>query len=149
MRAPVLVLALLVTLLGLTACSADGETTGPTAEQVAQTKDDALAAWRADVEAELGTATYDFAALQQDAAADCLRTSAADWTVELALSGDTSTSALTRIGLAHGCADVVAAFDEAVTTVEEAVDPLDLVCGPGVELSDEAALHAELVCAHR
>lgn len=149
MRAPALLLALLVPLSGLTACSGDGETAGPAAEQVAQTDDEATAAWRADVEAELGTATYDFAALQQDAAVDCLRTSSADWTVELALSGDTSTSRLTRIGLEHGCADVVAAFDEAVTAVDEAADPLDLVCGPGVELSDEAALRAEMVCAHR
>lgn len=139
-------LALLVPLAGLTACSG-GDATA--AEQVAQTESEDTAEWRAAVEAELGTATYDFAALQKDAAVDCLRTSARDWTVELALSGDTSTSGLTRIGLEHGCADVVAAFDEAVTAVEEAADPLDLVCGRGVELSDEAAMRAELVCAHR
>jgi hypothetical protein len=36
-----------------------------------------------------------------------------------------------------------------VATVEQAADPLDLVCGPGVELSAEAALSADLVCAHR
>lgn len=141
-------LALLVPLSALAACSG-GDATADAAEQVAQAESEATAAWRAAVEAELGTATYDFAALQQDAAVDCLRTTARDWTVELALSGDTSTSGLTRIGLEHGCADVVAAFDEAVTAVEEAADPLDLVCGPGVELSDEAAMRAELVCAHR
>ena len=107
---------------------------------------------RGDMEAledELGSDTFDFAALQQAAAADCLRTSSADWTVELALSGDLSTSDLTRVGLEHACADVVPAFDEAVAAVETASDPLDLVCGPGVELSGEAALSADLVCANR
>ena len=60
-----------------------------------------------------------------------------------------ATSGLTRVGLEHACADVVPAFDRAVTTVQEAADPLDLVCGPGVELSAEDALRADLVCAHR
>lgn len=39
--------------------------------------------------------------------------------------------------------------DEAVDSVERAADPLDLVCGPGAELTSEDALRAELACAHR
>lgn len=149
MRAFVLRLVLLVLLPALVACSGGDDTPGTSAEQVAATEDAASADWRDAVEAELGTTTFDFATLQQQAAVDCMRTSAADWTVELALSGDTSTSGLTRVGLEHACADVVPAFDRAVATVEQAADPLDLVCGPGVELSDEAAPSAELVCANR
>ncbi|NYE36756.1 hypothetical protein F4692_001889 [Nocardioides cavernae] len=148
MRALALLLVLLPT---LAACSgADGPEEGAgSAEQVAQARDEATAEWRAAVEAELGTTTYDFDALQQDAAVDCMRTSVADWTVELALSGDTSTSGLTRVGLEHACDDVVAAFDEAVAAVEGAADPLDLVCDPGVELSAATAPTAELACANR
>ena len=101
------------------------------------------------VEDEIGPATFDFTTIQQDAAVDCLRTDAEAWAVELALSGDVSTSGLTRIGLEHACADVVPAFDEAVATVEGAADPLDLVCGPGVELAAEHELQADLVCANR
>jgi hypothetical protein len=62
------------------------------------------------------------------------------------MSGDVSTSALTRIGLEHACADVVEAFDAGLSTVEQADDPLDLVCGPDVRLSSEDALKADLVC---
>ena len=144
-------LALLLVLLApaLAACSGGGEATPAKAEAAAHEEDQAVADWRAAVEDELGTDTFDFAALQQTAAADCVRTDAGDWTVELALSGDLSTSSLTRIGLEHACADVVPAFDEAVATVEQAADPLDLVCGPDIELSAEAALSADLVCDHR
>jgi hypothetical protein len=155
MRAPALrslVLAALLVLGGvpaLAACSGGSEGDGSTAEQASRTEDAALVEWRTALEDELGSDTFDFAALQQAAAADCLRTSSADWTVELALSGDLSTSDLTRVGLEHACADVVPAFDEAVAAVETASDPLDLVCGPDVELSGEAALSADLVCANR
>ena len=133
----------------LAACGEEADATRTAAAESTPDDDEGLADWRAAVEDELGTDTFDFAALQQSAAADCVRTDAADWTVELALSGDLSTSGLTRIGLEHACSDVVAAFDEAVATVEQATDPLDLVCGPGVELSAEAALSADLVCANR
>ena len=78
-----------------------------------------------------------------------MRTDAQSWTGGLALSGDVSTSALTRIGLEHSCPDAVPAFDEAVAAVADAPDPLDLVCGPGVELGSEDALAAELACASR
>lgn len=150
-------LALLAVLLvpSLAACGGEADATGTTARAKAAAAEkeaaekEALADWRTAVEEELGTDTFDFAALQQTAAADCVRTDAGDWTVELALSGDLSTSALTRIGLEHACSDVVAAFDEAVAAVEQAADPLELVCGPDVELSAEAALSAELVCANR
>lgn len=145
-------LAVLAVLLvpSLAACGGGADATGATAAAEARAAEvEALADWRAAVEDELGTDTFDFAALQQTAAADCVRTDTADWTVELAMSGDLSTSALTRIGLEHACSDVVAAFDEAVAAVEQAADPLDLVCGPGVELSAEAALSADLVCANR
>ena len=144
-------LALLLVLLApaLAACSGGGEATPAKAEAAAHEEDQAVADWRAAVEDELGTDTFDFEALRQGAAVDCLRTDVRSWTVELALSGDVATSGLARIGLEHACADVVPAFDEAVTTVEEAADPLDLVCGPGVELSSEDALRADLVCAHR
>lgn len=145
-----LVLAVLL-VPALAACSGgDGAgEAGGTASQASQSESQEVAAWRAALEEELGTDTFDFAALQQAAAADCARTDAAAWTVELALSGDLSTSDLTRVGLEHACADVVPAFDEAVATVEQAADPLDLVCGPGVELPAEAALTADLVCANR
>jgi hypothetical protein len=154
MRAPALrplvPAALLVALLlpGLTACGGDADATSG-AGAASRAGDEALADWEAALADELGTGTFDFAALRQAAAADCVRTDATDWTVELALSGDLSTSSLTRIGLEHACADVVPAFDEAVATVEQAADPLDLVCGPDVELSGEAALSADLVCANR
>ncbi|MCP3421880.1 hypothetical protein [Nocardioides pinisoli] len=155
MRAPSLrpaVLALLAVLLvpSLSACGGEADATGTTARAEAEAAHaEVLADWQAALEAELGTDTFDFAALQQAAAADCVRTDAGDWAVELALSGDLSTSALTRIGLEHACGDVVPAFDEAVATVERAADPLELVCGPDAELSAEAALSADLVCANR
>jgi hypothetical protein len=145
---PVVLAVLLVP--SLAACGGEADASGTTAASEAKAaEDEALADWRTAVEDELGTDTFDFAALRQAAAADCVRADAADWTVELALSGDLSTSALTRIGLEHSCSNVVASFDAAVKAVEESADPLDLVCGPGVELSAEAALSAELVCANR
>lgn len=150
MRALVVLLALLVP--GLSACSggADAEPgSGDAAENVAQQEDEATAAWRAAVEDELGADTFDFDAIRARAAVDCQRTDAGAWTVHLALSGDTATSALTRIGLEHACADVVPAFDKGVASVEQAADPLGLVCGPGVELSSEDELKADLVCANR
>jgi hypothetical protein len=155
MRAPTLrplvpaaVLAVLL-VPALAACGGGADATTEASETAARAEADALADWRSALEDELGTSTFDFAALRQTATADCVRTDAGDWTVELALSGDLSTSSLTRIGLEHACADVVAAFDEAVATVEQAADPLDLVCGPDVELSAEDALSADLVCANR
>lgn len=114
-----------------------------------QREDAEVAEWRTAVADELGTDAFDFLALQQAAAVDCQRTQASAWTVELALSGDVSTSALTRIGLEQACADVVPAFDEGLATVEQADDPLDLVCGPGVRLSSQDSLRADLVCANR
>ena len=106
-------------------------------------------AWRAAVADELGTDTFDLAALQAAAGVDCQRTDAGAWTVQLALSGDTATSAVTRIGLEHACPDVVPAFEAGVAAVEAAADPLDLVCGPGVDLPAEAEMQADLVCAQR
>ena len=143
--------ALLAALLvpSLAACGGGADATAEASGTGSRAEEEALADWQSALEDELGTGTFDFAALRQAAAADCVRTDARDWTVELALSGDLSTSTLTRIGLEHACADVVPAFDEAVATVEQAADPLDLVCGPDVELSAEAALSADLVCAHR
>jgi hypothetical protein len=155
MRAPALSslvpAALLAALLvpSLAACGGGADATTEASPTASGAEQEALADWESALEEELGTGTFDFAALRQAAAADCVRTDAGDWTVELALSGDLSTSTLTRIGLEHSCADVVPAFDEAVATVEQAADPLDLVCGPGVELSAEAALSADLVCANR
>lgn len=148
MRAPALLTLLL--LPALAACSGDGSADPvDRAREVSAQQDAATADWRAAVEDELGTDTYDFAALQAAAGVDCQRTDAAAWTVHLALSGDTATSTLTRIGLEHACADVVTAFDEARERVRSAADPLDLVCGPGVELSAEDRLQADLVCANR
>ncbi|MDR7254818.1 hypothetical protein J2X46_003816 [Nocardioides sp. BE266] len=148
MRALVLALALLVP--ALSACSGgESDATPATAEKAAQQEDEATAAWRAAVEDELGADTFDFDALRASAAVDCQRTDAGAWSAHLALSGDTATSALTRIGLEHACADVVPAFDQGVATVEKAADPLDLVCGPDAKLSSEDALTADLVCANR
>ena len=146
---PVAAAALLVLFApALAACSDGAADAAPGATAAAQ-EERALAAWQADVEAELGADTFDFAALQQAAGVDCQRTDAQSWTVGLALSGDVSTSALTRIGLEHACADVLPAFDEAIAAVQGASDPLALVCGPGVELGAEDALAADLACAHR
>jgi hypothetical protein len=144
---PVLLAVLLVP--SLAACGGGADATTETSATASGAEHEALADWESALEEELGTGTFDFGALRQAAAADCVRTDAGDWTVELALSGDLSTSTLTRIGLEHACPDVVPAFDEAVATVEQAADPLDLVCGPDVELSAEAALSADLVCARR
>ena len=145
MRALVLALALFVP--ALTGCSG-GEAATPAASGNVVDEDAAeTAQWRAAVEEHLGTDTFDFLALERAAALDCQRTDASAWSVELALSGDVSTSTLTRIGLEHACADVVEAFDAGLTAVERAEDPLDLVCGPGVRLSSEDALKADLVCA--
>lgn len=144
-------LALLLVLLApsLAACSGADDAAPSTAQKMSQQEDEALAEWRKAVEDELGTDAFDFATLQQSAAVDCMRTDGAAWAVELALSGDVATSGLTRIGLHHGCPDVVPAFDEAVEAVARAADPLDLVCGPGVELASEDSLRAELACANR
>ena len=150
MRALVLLLALLVPALSACSGGADAESgSGGAARDVAQREDETTAAWRAAVEDELGADTFDFDAIRARAAVDCQRTDAAAWSVYLALSGDTATSTLTRIGLEHACADVVPAFDKGVATVEQAAEPLDLVCGPGVDLSSEDALKADLVCANR
>ncbi|KRE95528.1 hypothetical protein ASG76_07780 [Nocardioides sp. Soil774] len=147
MRALLPALALVLT--ALSACSAEAEEAPEQSANPVQREDATAAEWRADLAAELGTDAFDFLALQQAAAVDCQRTDAGAWAVELALSGDVSTSALTRIGLEHACADVVAAFDEGLAAVEQAGDPLDLVCGPGVRLSSQDRLRADLVCAQR
>ena len=150
MRALALLLVLLVPALSACSGGADAESgSSGAAENVAQQEDEATAAWRAAVEEELGADTFDFDAIRARAAVDCQRTEASAWSVHLALSGDTATSTLTRIGLEHACADVVPAFDQGVAAVEEAADPLDLVCGPGVDLTSEDALKADLVCANR
>jgi hypothetical protein len=144
MRALVLALALLAP--AFAGCSG-GEAAPPAVSgNVVEEDAAATADWRAEVEEHLGTDVFDFLALQQAAALDCQRTDASSWSVDLALSGDVSTSALTRIGLEHACADVVEAFDAGLAAVERAEDPLDLVCGPGVRLSSEDALKADLVC---
>jgi hypothetical protein len=145
----VLLPALALLLTALSACSAEAQKAPGQSANVVQRQDAAAAEWRADLATELGTDTFDFLALQQAAAVDCQRTDAGAWAVELALSGDVSTSALTSIGLEHACPDVVAAFDEGLAAVERADDPLDLVCGPQAELSSEDRLRADLVCARR
>ena len=144
MRALALALALLVP--ALAGCSGGEAATPAASGNVVEEDAAATAEWRADVEEHLGTDVFDFLALEQAAALDCQRTDASSWSVELALSGDVSTSALTRIGLEHACADVVEAFDAGLAAVERAEDPLDLVCGPDVRLSSEDALKADLVC---
>lgn len=144
MRALVLALALLVP--ALAGCAGGEAATPVISGNVVEEDAAATAEWRADVEEHLGTDVFDFLALQQAAALDCQRTDASSWSVELALSGNVSTSALTRIGLEHACADVVEAFDAGLAAVEQADDPLDLVCGPDVRLSSQDALKADLVC---
>ena len=144
MRALALALALLVP--ALAGCSGGEAATPAASGNVVEEDAAATAEWRADVEEHLGTDVFDFLALEQAAALDCQRTDASSWSVELALSGDVSTSALTRIGLEHACADVVEAFDAGLAAVERAADPLDLVCGPDVRLSSEDRLKADLVC---
>ena len=144
MRALVLALVLLVP--ALAGCAGGEAATPVISGNVVEEDAAATAEWRVDVEEHLGTDVFDFLALQQAAALDCQRTDASSWSVELALSGNVSTSALTRIGLEHACADVVEAFDAGLAAVEQADDPLDLVCGPDVRLSSQDALKADLVC---
>src|SRR5689334_9445015 len=115
MRAFLLLVLLLVPTVS--ACSDGGAASPATAVDAAHQEDEGTAAWRAAVAAELGTDTFDLAALQAAAGVDCQRTDAGAWTVQLALSGDTATSAVTRIGLEHACPDVVAAFDAGVAAV--------------------------------
>ena len=143
MRRATVALALL--LPALAACSSSN------AEEAAEQSlaEQAATAWESDVEEALGSETVDMPALQQQAAADCERTSAELWTVSLALSGARSATDLTRIGLTHACPDVVAAYDEAVETVDAAADPLTLACKPGVEMTAADAQLAEMACAGR
>lgn len=147
MRALALLLLLLVP--SVSACSDGGAASPARAVDAAHQEDEQSAAWRAAVADELGTDAFDLAALQAAAGVDCQRTDAGAWTVQLALSGDTATSAVTRIGLEHACPDVVPAFEAGVAAVEAAADPLELVCGPGVDLPAEAEMQADLVCAQR
>lgn len=146
MRALALVLALALLAPALAGCSGGEGATPAVSGNVVEEDAAETAGWRSDVEEHLGTDVFDFLALQQAAALDCQRTDASSWSVELALSGDVSTSALTRIGLEHACADVAEAFDAGLAAVERADDPLDLVCGPDVRLSSEDRLKADLVC---
>lgn len=143
MRPVIAALTLLVP--ALVACSSSDaqEPAAPTAQERT------VAAWESDVEEALGSDAFDIATLQQQATADCTRTDVERWTVSLALSGSRSSTDLTRIGLTHACPDVVEAYDEAVDSVDAAADPLVLVCGPGVEMSDADAQLAEMVCAGR
>jgi hypothetical protein len=124
-----LTVAVALSLAALTACSGateDGDAGTLSSAQV----DEATAAWQADVEEALGTDTFDFAALERDAATDCQRTTADAWTIGLSLDGATSatTTAITRIGLEHACSDVVAAFDKGLEAVEGADDTTALAC---------------------
>src|SRR5690349_12775187 len=93
--APAALLAVLL-LPGLAASGGGADATTEASEKGSQAEDEALADWEAALADELGTGTFDFASMRQAATADCVRTDAADWTVELALSGDLSTSTLTR-----------------------------------------------------
>ncbi len=147
MRALALTLVLLAP--ALAACSGGAAAPDKQAEVVAQQQDPKVAEWRTAVENELGTDSFDFATIEQKAAVDCRRTTSRSWTVDLALSGDVATSSMTRIGLEHACPDVLPAFDAAIEVVDNAPDPLDLVCGPTVELDSQDALKADLVCARR
>lgn len=124
-----LTVAVALSLAALTACSSTGADE-ESASLSGSSVDAVSAAWQADVEAALGTDTFDFAALERDAATDCQRTTAEAWTIGLALDGSTSatTSALTRIGLEHACSDVVAVFDEGLAAVEATDDSTTLAC---------------------
>lgn len=138
-----LIIALALSAVALTGCTSDAAEAPKASAQ-----DKAEAAWRADVEKALGTDTFDFEGIQHNAAADCQRTTPTEWTINLGLSGSTSTAKVTRIGLEHACSDVVPAFDEAVEAVDAADDTTALVCGlpmDEVTLDDRAKLR--LVCS--
>lgn len=138
-----LIIALALSVVALTGCSSDAAE-----KPQANDQDKAETAWRADVEEALGTDTFDFEAIQQNAAADCQRTTTDGWTISLGLSGSTSTATVTRIGLEHACSEVLPVFDEAVAAVDAAEDTSALVCSlptDGVSLDDQAKL--ELVCS--
>jgi len=143
MRAVTLALALLLPTLAACSSSSAEEPAAPSEQEQASV------AWKSEIAEALGSDTFDFAALQQQATADCARTEVDQWTVALALSGARSSIDLTRVGLTHACPDVVTSYDAAVQAVDSAADPLALVCAPGVELSDADALLAELACAGR
>lgn len=129
--------------VALTACSsADAE------QGTADGAGKAEAAWLADVEEVLGAEATNVEALRQQAAASCAVTAAEDWTVELALSGATSTSDVTRVGIEHLCPEVLPAFDEARAAVDAADDTNALVCTlPADALSSDSQLKLKLVCA--
>lgn len=143
MRAVLLTLALLIP--ALSACSG-GETekvAGPTKQEQADS------VWKKDAAKELGSDAFDFPALQQQAAIDCMRTEVDQWTVAMALSGSRSSTDLTRVGLVHLCPDAAKSYDAAAKIIENTDNPLILVCGPDVVLSDADAQAARLVCAGR
>lgn len=140
-------IALALASVALTACSSADAEQGPAAE-ADKAGADAEAAWLADVEDALGAEATNVEALRQQAAAQCAVTATEDWTVELALSGATSTSDVTRVNLEHLCPEVLPAFDDARAAVDAADDTNALVCTlPADALSSDSRLKLKLVCA--
>ena len=144
MRVVTVVLTLL--LPALVACSSGTDTESSASTEQEQ---QAVAAWKTDAEKVLGSDAFDFAALEMQAGADCLRTDVESWTVPLALAGARTATDLTRVGLTHACPKVVDVYDEAVQVVDSTPDPLTLVCAPDVVVSSDDAPAAEMACAGR
>ncbi len=143
MRAVLLTLVLLIP--ALSACSG-GDAKEPS---TSTDQDQVVTAWKADAAKELGTENFDFAALEQQASVDCMRSTVDQWTVVMAMSGARSSTDLTRVGLKHACPAAMKAYDKAGKIVDSTDDPMSLVCGPDVVLSDADAQAARLVCAGR
>ena len=145
MRVVTVVLTLL--LPALVACSSGTDTESSASASTEQER--AVAAWKTDAEKVLGSDAFDFAALEMQAGADCLRTNVESWTVPLALAGARTATDLTRVGLTHACPKVVDVYDEAVQVVDSTPDPLTLVCAPDVVVSSDDAPAVEMACAGR
>lgn len=135
--------ALVLSIAALTACG--GGESSDDAEDASSNA--AETAWLADVEKAMGGKVGDVEAARQQAVQDCSRTTEQEWTVELALSGVSTASEVTRVNLDHLCADAVPAFDKARTAVEEAADTNALLCSmPAGDIPDAAAMQVNMVC---
>lgn len=138
--------ALVLSLAALTACGG-GDDSGAGKAAGLDKPNAAEAAWIADVEKAMGAELADVEVARQQALQDCTRTTSQEWTVELALSGVSSATDVTRVNLDHLCSEVVPAFDEARASVEGADSVNALLCGmPAAEVPAAAAQQVAMVC---
>lgn len=137
------VLALVLALPALAACSGGEDTSAESAKLSTQDVD---TKWQADAEEALG-AEVDLETLKRQAAVDCQRTDVANWVVTLGTSGDTATSDVTRVGLQQLCPQVEDVFAEALAEIEGATDVNALVCSqPVAKLDSEERMKLDFIC---